>query len=264
MIGAVGDDDYGRQLLGGAESDGVDVSRIRVGSEPTGVALIVVDARGQNLIAVAPGANGEVAPAVVEAGAGSIRESDVLVAQLETPLAAITAAAGIAREAGVPFILNAAPARRDLDALLPLVTLLVVNESELAILLGRDVDEGKETDAARDLLGHGPDAVVVTLGARGAVVVDAARTLEVPSYPVDAVDCVAAGDAFVGAFAAGDRRTLKARLSREVYEGFESAIRERESKGETVESRFVSLDEANIIGAETGPGYVEMRSGTTE
>ncbi|HEX9014637.1 MAG TPA: ribokinase, partial [Chloroflexota bacterium] len=169
IIGAVGADDYGRQLLGGAESDGVDVSHVRDVNEPSGVALIVVDAGGQNLIAVAPGANGEVVPSMVESADRAIRESDVLVAQLETPRDAIVTAAGIARHAGVPFVLNAAPARPDIGELLSLVTVLVVNESELAIILGHVVPEGQEGAAARQLLELGPSAVIVTLGARGSV-----------------------------------------------------------------------------------------------
>lgn len=202
MIGCVGDDDNGRGLLEGARADGVDVTHVAVTAGPTGVALIVVSADGGNQITVAPGANALVDPVLVERAAGTIRKSDVLVAQLEIPLEAIAVAAKIAREAGVPLILNAAPARPNLADLLRMVTVLVVNETELAIVSGGTVEEGGEAGTARTLLDRGPEAIVVTLGARGSLVVERRRTVKVAAYPVSAIDSTAAGDAYVGALAA--------------------------------------------------------------
>ncbi|HEX9014943.1 MAG TPA: ribokinase [Chloroflexota bacterium] len=202
MIGCVGGDDNGRRLLEGARADGVDVTHVAVAAGPSGVALIVVASDGGNQIAVAPGANALVDPALVERAAGTIRESDVLVAQLEIPLEAVKAAARIARDAGVPFLLNAAPSRPDLGGLLPLVSVLIVNETELAVLAGGVAGEGNEASLAETLLDRGPEAIVVTLGERGSLVVERRRTLRVSAYEVDAVDSTAAGDAFVGALAA--------------------------------------------------------------
>lgn len=202
MIGCVGADEYGRQLLEVARSAGVVVDRVYTADLPTGVALIVVDARGQNSIAVAQGANGLVTCEIVEQAGESIASADIVVAQLEVPLEAIVAAAEVARNAGVPFLLNAAPAREDIGDLLPLVTVLVVNETELAIVGGREVAVGQEEAAAKELLGRGPKAVIVTLGDRGSVLVRGEGSIVIPTYPVQVVDSTAAGDAFVGAVAA--------------------------------------------------------------
>ena len=201
MLGCVGLDDHGRRLLQSAREAGVNVRRVRRLTTPSGVALIVVERRGQNIIAVASGANGCVTPDSVSADADLIARSDLLVAQLETPLEAISTAAAIARGAGVPFLLNAAPARADLGGLLSRVTLLVVNETELAVLAGVPVPNGQEGAVATRLLSRGPEAVVVTLGARGSLLVDSRGVRSIPSFPVEAVDATAAGDAFVGALA---------------------------------------------------------------
>jgi ribokinase len=202
MLGCVGLDDHGRRLLQSARGAGVNVRRIRRLTTPTGVALIVVERRGQNIIAVASGANGCVTPEFVSDDADLIARSDLLVAQLETPLEAISTAASIARSAGVPFLLNAAPARSDLGGLLSRVTILVVNETELSVVSGVPDVEGREGEVASRLLSRGPEVVVVTLGARGSLLVDKDGVRSVSSYPVDAVDATAAGDAFVGALAA--------------------------------------------------------------
>jgi len=202
MIGCIGSDDYGRQLLRLVRSSGVDVEHVHVVEQPTGVALIVVDGRGQNLIAVAQGANGLVSREVVESAGELIASADIVVAQLEVPVEAITAAAELARAAGVPLLLNAAPARADVAGLLSLVTILAVNETELAIVAGHDVTAGQEAATAKELLARGPMAIIVTLGARGCVLVDHHGSVAIPSYPVRVVDSTAAGDAFVGAIAA--------------------------------------------------------------
>ncbi len=202
MIGCVGADEYGRQLLEVAGAAGVATDRVHTVDLPTGVALIVVDANGQNLIAVAQGANSLMTREMVAREAELIRSANIVVAQLEVPLDAIAAAGELARAAGVPFLLNAAPARDDIADLLPLITILVVNETELAIVSGREVGVGPEVAAAAGLLARGPKAVIVTLGARGSILVDTRGSVALPSYPVQVVDSTAAGDAFVGALAA--------------------------------------------------------------
>ncbi len=202
MIGCVGSDEHGRQLLEMARSADVNVDHVHTTALPTGVALIVVDALGQNLIAVAQGANGLVSREIVRQAGELIAAADIVVAQLEVPLEAIASAGELARDAGVPFLLNAAPAREDIAELLSLVTLLVVNETELAVVGGRQVTTGQEEAAARELLVRGPKAIIVTLGARGSVLVDDGGSAVIPPYPVQVVDSTAAGDAFVGAVAA--------------------------------------------------------------
>ncbi|MHB8619063.1 MAG: ribokinase [Chloroflexota bacterium] len=206
MIGCVGDDAHGRELLDLARADGIDVGCVVRRGEPTGVALIVVDGRGQNLIAVASGANGALSPADVEGARDTILASDLAVAQLEVPIDAVEAAARLAGKAGIPLLLNAAPAQPGLDGLLGTVSVLVVNETELALLAGLpSVPEGSEAHVAAALLERGPRAVVVTLGSRGAVLVRAGSAVAVPALDVAAVDATAAGDSFVGALAASFR-----------------------------------------------------------
>jgi ribokinase len=202
LVGCVGADAFGRQLRAGLSKDNVDLRHVRRVETPTGVALIVVQLGGENLIAVAPGANAGLSTDDVNAAAGPLARADVVVAQLEVPLEAVAAAAHSARLAGVPFVLNAAPAQVLPADLLREVDVLVVNESELGVLAGQTVRAGQEVDAARRLLDVGPEAVVVTLGGRGALVVNAQDVVAVPAFPVVAVDTTAAGDAFVGALAA--------------------------------------------------------------
>lgn len=195
MVGRVGDDAFGRELRRNARADGVDVRHVKTADAPTGIALIAVDDRGQNQIVVAPGANATLATADVEALSATIARADLVLLQLETPLETIAAAA----RAGKRVLLNAAPARPGLERVLPNVHVLVVNEPELRIVSGA---EGDETTLAARLLRQVHEAVVVTLGARGALLVDQAGPRQVPSFRVNAVDTTAAGDAFAGALAA--------------------------------------------------------------
>jgi ribokinase len=202
MIGCVGDDSNGHQLSRLLADDGVDISRIRFVAEPTGMALILVDRSGQNLIAVVPGSNGSLTQADVAGAQDILAGASVLVAQLEIPLEIVAAGASMARTAGVAFILNAAPAQALPADLLRLVEVLAVNETELALVADQAVDQGDEAQVASVLLERGARAVVVTLGARGALVVDAHGASSIPAFQVDPVDTTAAGDAFVGVLAA--------------------------------------------------------------
>jgi ribokinase len=201
MVGRVGRDAGGDALLGQLEGDGVDVAGVaRDDEEPTGTALIMVDAAGENLIAVASGANGLVGAADVERALRAVGSDGLLVLQLEIPVAA----AALAIREGRRVLLNAAPAA-ELDAgLLRRLEALVVNESEAAALLGRPVpDAAAGLEAARDLHAAGARLAVVTMGAAGSALCDAGGPRRVDPFPVTAVDTTAAGDAFVGALAVG-------------------------------------------------------------
>jgi ribokinase len=197
MVGRVGTDAGGDLLLSALARDGVDVSGVaRDGSEPTGTALIMVDAAGENLIAVAPGANGRVGPDEVARALAACGPGGLLVLQLEIPPAAVAAAV----RSGGRVLLNAAPAGELDRSLLRGVEALVVNEGEAAALLGRPMGGA---DAARELYAAGAGLAVVTLGAAGAALCSPAGPAAVEAFPVEAVDTTGAGDAFTGALAVG-------------------------------------------------------------
>ena len=198
MVGRVGRDAGGDALLRQLALDGVDSAGVeRDGEEPSGAALIMVGPDGENLIAVAPGANGHVGDADVERALGAAGPDGLLVLQLEIPLAAAARAIG----AGRRVLLNAAPATADLPpGLLRGLEALVVNESEAAALLG---GAAAGVEAARELHAAGARLAVVTLGAAGAALCDAGGARLAEPFRVAAVDTTAAGDAFVGALAVG-------------------------------------------------------------
>ena len=196
MVGAVGEDAAGAAMRAALADAGADVSAVQVVDGPSGTAFITVDAAGENTIAVVAGANG-----VWPSGASDVvfTSTDVVVLQAEIPIEVIAAAMASARSVGATVVLNAAPALPELVGLLGHVSILIVNEPEAAELIGlRGADDAALLDAA-DAAGVG--ALVVTLGADGAVVVENDVVTRIPALPVDAVDTVGAGDAFVGALA---------------------------------------------------------------
>ncbi|HET6204899.1 MAG TPA: ribokinase [Planctomycetota bacterium] len=200
LLGAVGDDAHGAALREGLAADRIDLRHLRIRKDaPTAVAFITVARGGENMIVVSPGANGTLRPADVESAEESIRNARILVAQLEVPLDAVARAAEIAAEAGVPFLLNAAPARRLDSELLEWVRFLVVNEEEARAVSGRGGE--RPGRCAEEILDLGASAAVVTLGAEGAIFLDAHGLRRQDAFRVDALDAVGAGDAFVGAFA---------------------------------------------------------------
>ena len=192
LLGAVGDDVYGRLLLDSLRAAGVDTGLVRTSDRPTGIAYITVTPDGENSILVSPGANSSLEPADVEAVFDGVQ---VMVASLEVPLPAVEHAVARAAEKGVKVLLNLSPAAKLSAETLAKLDVLLVNEHEAAWLTGPGAD-------FRKLLDLGPRAAVVTLGAAGAVVVEEHGTTEVASPKVEAVDTTGAGDAFAGALAA--------------------------------------------------------------
>jgi ribokinase len=218
MVGRVGDDAFGAQLRQTLESAGVDLAYVQTTAvTPSGVALIVVDAAGQNSIVVASGANMRLTPADVEAAAPAIKAADALALQLESPLETVQRAAELARAHGVTVILNPAPARPLPPELLALVDVLIPNESETAALTGLPATTEAELATAADRLrAQGVGAVILTLGARGALLAAEGVTRRFPAFPVDqVVDTTAAGDAFVGGLvtAVAEKRPLDAAIA---------------------------------------------------
>lgn len=201
MIGAVGDDGYGQQMRATLEGEGIDVAHVRTVSDvPTGVAIITVEAGGENTIVVAPGANGLLRPEDADNAKEAIGWADVLVMQLETPVETVARAAAIAGDEGTTVVLNAAPAMELGRALAAVVDVLVVNQTEATIIAAPS--PGPE-DMCLERLGFlGFGSVVMTLGADGAAYMHAREKGAAPAYPVEPVDAVGAGDAFVGSMAA--------------------------------------------------------------
>lgn len=199
LIARVGTDPFAEPLIAALETDGVDLQHLARDPEAgSGVAAPIVLADGQNSIFSAPRANLAIPVAQVEAAAATIRASRMLLLQFEAPMDANFAAARIAEEAGVPLLLNPAPALPHPPELLARASLLVLNEVEAEMLApGFDSHESR----ARALQVRGPKAVIITLGPEGALLLENGVLHQVPSFPVTAVDSVGAGDAFCGALA---------------------------------------------------------------
>jgi ribokinase len=201
MVGCVGDDAFGRQLLADLHAEHVGTGHVRIiAGAPTGLAMIAVDRAGENLITVAPGANHEVTPDDV----ARADPTDVLVISAEIPVPAVRSA--LARPPAVLRILNLAPVPPDACAIIAdyagRLDWLVVNESEAAALLGHPSSAPTAAaQAAAALVAAGARHAVVTAGAHGAALADAEGTDTIEGFPVHAVDTVGAGDTFVGALA---------------------------------------------------------------
>lgn len=213
MLGAVGRDPFGAEAVASLQAEGIDTTHVHVAGAATGVALIAVDETGENQITVAPGANARM-PDLHE-DLEALSPSWVL-ASCEVPLVAVRSAAAWCREREVPFVLNPAPASAELGDLLPRTSLVTPNAGELSTLAP---DIAGEEDRARALAADHPGlSVVVTLGARGAFVVQAGRSAEVPAPTVDVVDSTGAGDCFNGVLTAAwwEGRDLQEAVDRAV------------------------------------------------
>ncbi|MDQ3686325.1 MAG: ribokinase [Acidobacteriota bacterium] len=207
MIGQVGGDGYAELLKGNLAGVGVDVSHVRVDENvSSGVAVISVDAAGQNHIIIVAGANGTFGVERLDESARElIARAYVVLLQLEIPLPMIEAAARIAKAGGAIVILDPAPAREFPDSLLALSDYLTPNETELAALTHSSLDESsfdaRDIEAkARQLISRGANKVIVKMGSRGALLVTKEGTQMWPAFRVAAVDTTAAGDAFNAAF----------------------------------------------------------------
>jgi ribokinase len=201
FLGCAGDDDAGAAAVASLRAAGVDTRALRrIESAPTGAAYVVVSDDGENSIVVAPGANALCRSEHVDAAADLIREAALVVTQLEIPLETVTRLVRQAERAGVPVLLNAAPAIDFPPDLLRAVEILVVNEREATALVpGPEPDDLLRTRRLTEL---GPASAVLSLGARGAVWRSRDRAGTVPAPAVRVVDSTGAGDAFVGALAA--------------------------------------------------------------
>lgn len=201
MIGCVGGDAFGQEMRATLAQEGIDTTHVLIHpDEATGVALIQVDAQGQNSIAVASGANFRLTSADVETAMRAIGDFDALVMPLETPLETIYTAAHHAR--GAKVLLNPAPAQKLDEELLARVDVLIPNEYEIVLM----ADTGADIyQAAHELQTLGVKNLIVTLGSQGALLFEenTSQAVQIPAFPVQAVDSTAAGDCFVGGLAVG-------------------------------------------------------------
>lgn len=202
MLGAVGDDDFGRQRLADLEAEGIETEGVSVTRDAaSGVALIVVDETGQNRIAYVPGATSTIGADHAIAVLRRARPR-VLLTTLELPLATLSLLYAEAKAIGATVINNATPEPGDGREVAALADILIANETEASELLGIRIGEREWLDVAADLRGLGPRAVVVTLGEAGAVVSAEGVAGRLAAPQVEVVDSTGAGDAFCGAFAA--------------------------------------------------------------
>jgi ribokinase len=206
LVGRVGNDSFGQELLQGLQASLVGCDRILIDhSIHSGVAMIAVDDASENHIIVIPGANGHVGQADVTRLQAILPGASVLLLQLEIPLASVVAAAQAAKLAAVHVILDPAPAQSDLpDALYPLIDIITPNQVEASQLVGFPVTDWASAEkAAIVLLQRGVHTAIIKLGSTGALCLTPTETFQIPVFPVKPVDTVAAGDAFNGALAAG-------------------------------------------------------------
>lgn len=204
LVGCVGDDGFGDRLLAALAADGVDAAHVhRRSGVPTGVASVTVSDDGLNAIVLAAGANATLEARDVEAAERLIAEASLLLCQLEVPLPTVAAAIEIAARHGTRVLLNPAPAAKLDAATLGRVDFLVPNESEAGLLAGVEVgDLATARQAADELLAQGPRHVLLTLGADGVWLAAADGGGHFAAPRVEAVDSTAAGDTFIGGFAA--------------------------------------------------------------
>ncbi|WP_236197433.1 ribokinase [Pseudomonas glycinae] len=204
MVGCVGNDAYGVQLREALLAEQIDCQAVSVVEDSSGVALIVVDDNSQNAIVIVAGANGSMTPAVIDRFDAVLQAADVIICQLEIPDATVGHALKRGRELGKTVILNPAPASRPLPAdWFAAIDYLIPNESEAAALSGLPVDSLATAEkAAAHLMSLGAGKVIITLGAQGSLFASGTGYQHFPAPEVKAVDTTAAGDTFVGGFAA--------------------------------------------------------------
>lgn len=207
LIGRVGNDVFGPQLLQQLQESGVGVDRVAKSLDcSSGLAIVMVEKSGQNSIVIVPGANGKLSPQDIREAASLIQSVDMLVMQLEVPIATVEEALLIAKNANVKTLLNPAPAHQVLPESLYQVDILCPNQTEAEMLTGIVVDSWDSAQSAASvLLARGAKSVVMTLGKDGACLAETRNGencfTHISSPSVDAVDTTAAGDAFIGALA---------------------------------------------------------------
>jgi ribokinase len=247
MVTAVGDDLFGENTIRNLAAIGVDTTHVkRVAGKASGVAPITVEPNGENSIIIVKGANADLTPQDVERAGDALKTCDLILLQLEVPLETVYAAIRFGKAHGVRTVLNPAPATPELDlAHVRDVSYFIPNETELAILTKVPTETEADIEAAaKSLLAQGVPAVIVTLGARGALLATAEGVRRIAPTAVTPVDTTGAGDAFVGAFAryhaAG--ASLEAALARAARYAANSVLRNGTQKAYATEAEFEAFE----------------------
>lgn len=202
MIGKVGNDSFGKTLINALNNDNVNTNHIHTANCSTGVAFITVDKNAQNAIVVAPGANFELSKDDIDKNIDCIKNSDIVVIQLETPLETVKYALQIAKDLNKYTILNPAPAIKLNDDIIKNVDLLTPNETELEIISEMKIESEDDINkAAKKMIEKGIKELIVTLGSKGSLYINEEKSFFKSAYKVEAVDTTAAGDSFTGALA---------------------------------------------------------------
>lgn len=201
FIAKIGKDLFGKRSIEQYEDEGIHVEQIYSDPVlPSGVALIIVDANGENSIVVASGANSSLSPEDIKKAYSVIEKGDIMLIQLEIPIETVEYAAHLAKEKGIKVILNPAPARPLSDSLLKNLYMIIPNETEAEILSGVKVTDWESAQKAADIIhAKGANIVVITLGSKGALIKEEGQYHKVPVPKVKAIDTTAAGDTFCGA-----------------------------------------------------------------
>jgi ribokinase len=247
MVSNLGDDTLGDSAINNFRSFGVDTRRVRrIPNQSTGTATILVDeGSGDNAILIVAGANGDLSSTDVDAASEELKRCDLILLQLEIRLETAYAAIRFGRQNGVKTVLNPAPARRDLDMdIVAQASFLIPNETELAILTGMPVEsEAEVSAAAQSLIKKDVETVIVTLGARGALLAAPQGVRRIAPAKVQAIDTTGAGDAFIGSFAryfaAG--LGLDAALAKATLYAADSVTKRGAQKSFATESEFESF-----------------------
>jgi ribokinase len=201
FVAKVGNDHFGSHAIEQYKAEGIDVQQISIDSEqPSGVALIMVDGKGENCIAVASGANALLSPQEINRAEEVIDNGDIVLMQLETPLETVEYAASMAHGKGKKVILNPAPAQPLPETLLKNLYMIIANETEAEFISGIRITDMESVCRAADIISDkGVKNVVITLGSKGAFIKENGAYHKVPALKVKAVDATAAGDTFCGA-----------------------------------------------------------------
>lgn len=215
LVGAIGNDDYSKTLIEALEIDQIDTSNLQHYQGPCGVALIEVNSRGENRIAIVPGANGLLDAKEIKKEMFVNLNEGVLVGPLENPLSELEEIYVFAKENDLTTILNPAPAQPLSSRLLNAVDILIPNQHEAELLTGIKISSVLDAEiSCKKLLEAGPRAVIVTLGDQGSVYVSKSETIYQSAFRVEARDTTAAGDTFCGALAAqlDQKKTIRQAL----------------------------------------------------